>query len=134
MKRIVYTLLTVIFTVILISCESRPLPAETYEGTGPDLYVEPQIAILAPKVGDIFKPGQEISIKWKVSSFVEYVTVELYKKTEHRMTISSKTKNDGSQTWLIPKDIRTSHHYKIRISNYEKQNEYHYSDVFFILE
>lgn len=63
----------------------------------------------------IWKQGETHEIKWAITENLENIKIVLLKKFSEVTVISEFTKNDGSFTWAIPKDLPGSHHYRIRL-------------------
>ena len=118
--------------IILLSCRS--------ESTGPaDIIVSvqpfsPKISINSPQQYAIWKAGNTYTIKWKTSSSISRINIELYKKSYFRRLIANNILNEEYFEWKIPSDIPRSHHYKLKIENSNNSDDYSISDVFYILE
>lgn len=100
--------------IILVSCrESITDPsAEIIEET-PFVVELKQIEYPSERV--IWKLGETHEIKWEITEYLENIKIILLKKFNEVAVISDLTKNDGSFSWAIPKDLPGSHHYRIRL-------------------
>lgn len=90
------------------------------------------ISIIAPQLGETWKPGTINSIRWSSSASIAKVNIELYKKTELRETLAVSIPNNGSLIWTISPDILKSVHYSIKISNAENHEQFTFSNTFSI--
>jgi len=104
----------------------------------PETVVEPDylnaFTITSPKYSSFWKPGNTMEIKWITSGSVEKVDIQLYNKSDFRKNLGDNLNNNGSFKWYIPKDIRHSLHYHIKIINHNNPDENELSDRFAIKE
>ncbi|MBT8377625.1 MAG: GPI anchored serine-threonine rich family protein [Ignavibacteria bacterium] len=104
------------------------------DGQQPESIVQPlnetsKIVVTAPKHGTIWKKGDVIDIKW-IAPSIEKIKIQLFRKSNYELTISSNTENDGLYEWSIPNDIPLSNHYVFKVSNQNDSNEFEYSGRF----
>lgn len=90
------------------------------------------ISIIAPQLGEVWKPGTINSIRWSSTGSITKVKIELYKKTEMREALAVSIPNNGSLIWTIPPDILKSVHYAVKISNVENPEQFAFSNTFTI--
>jgi len=72
------------------------------------------------------------TIKWVSSGSIEYVKIELYEDSTFVDTIISKTNNDGEYVWYIY-GYDYGDNYRIKISDYDDERVYDYSEYFSIV-
>ncbi len=98
---------------------------------------EPRMAqvlkVYTPTTGDIFYHRDTVLVTWKILDKMKYSNLKLFKKTDYIMTIASHIPNTGKYSWYIPDFVPQSHHYKIRVIDYNDSSRYADSEVFFIL-
>ena len=119
-------------SLILISC--RQLVGDE---NPPELIIEPpaeanNIQIIEPAYGNVFSPGDTITIKWTAPT-IQKLDIQLFRKTEYQITITENLNNDGEYLWKIPNGFPFSHHYLIKIISHSNQNIYDFSEQFGIL-
>ena len=71
--------------------------------------------IIKPAEGDVWESGNTYFIQWNASNKNDEVKIELVRKFNYILTISSSTKNDGEFLWTVPHDLPYQHHYRIRL-------------------
>jgi hypothetical protein len=71
--------------------------------------------IIKPAEGDVWESGNNYYIQWNSSNKNDEVKIELVRKFNYILTISSSTKNDGEHLWTVPHDLPYQHHYRIRL-------------------
>ena len=99
-----------------------------------DEYVPKTITITNPTSINIFDVGSNY-ITWTSTGDIDYVKIDLYKSGVYLETITSGANNDGSYTWYISSDdYIDSSYYKIKITDYDDNSIYDYSDYFSIEE
>ena len=101
------------------------------EGEQPESIVQPpneiaRIVVTAPKHGTIWQKGDVVEINW-IASSIEKLKIQLYRKGDLKLSISSITENDGSYKWTIPNDISTSNHYSFKVSKFNDPEIFDYS-------
>ena len=100
-----------------------------------DKYVPPipkTITITSPTSYDTFENGIN-DITWTSTGDISDVKIELYKNRYFLETIISTTNNDGSYSWYIYDDEYTDNSdYQIKISDYDDNSIYDYSNYFII--
>ena len=122
----------IIHFLILLSC--RPL---VNEEDAPELIIEPpveadNVQVIEPAFGTIRNPDDTLVIKW-LAPTIEKIDIQLYRKTEYKITITENLKNDGRYIWKIPQQFPLSHHYLIKIISHNNKNIYNFSKQFGIL-
>ncbi len=90
---------------------------------------EETIIITSPQHGSIWQKGDVIKIQW-LASGIEKVNIQLFRKTNFKLTIISNIENTGSYNWTIPNNTPLSNHYLIKISNQKDSQVYKYSGRF----
>lgn len=116
MKRYILPLL--IFS-LFFSCRqnekiSNPEPTDIIEAAMNDMM------IFSPQPGDDWKPSTTQIILWKSATGIGSVQIQLYRKNELKRIISDRYANTGSYTWIIPTNLASSVHYRIRIVAIER--------------
>lgn len=99
-----------------------------------DIEYRKSIIILSPKSTDTFDNGYNY-IEWTTTGDIgDYVRIELYYGNSFLEVIESSTFNDGSYAWyLSSNDIYSmGQSYQIRISDYDDDSIYVFSDSFSI--
>jgi hypothetical protein len=102
----------------------------------PESIVQPpaeaeKIIITSPVHGSIWKKGDVINIKW-IAPTIEYIQIQLYRKSAYKITIAVNIENKGIYEWIIPDDIAFSNHYLFKVSNQKESSVYNYSGRFAI--
>lgn len=92
------------------------------------------LAILSPKLGDIWYINKSYEIRWIPSTKTREVTIHLYRKYILKKVISSRTENDGYYIYRVSPDLQTSNLYRIKIINPKDTNDFAYSQYFSIRE
>ncbi len=90
------------------------------------------IVIIAPSLGEVWKPGTENSIRWTSTGGITKINIELFRKTEMRGTLAASIPNNGLLLWTIAPDILKSVHYSVKISNAENAAQFTFSNTFAI--
>lgn len=90
------------------------------------------ISVVAPSYGSVWNPGDTILIKW-LAPTIKQIDIYLFRKTEYKFRISDNIKNNGYFYWIVPSDINSSVHYRIKISNHNNAETYSFSGQFAIL-
>jgi len=98
-----------------------------------DCEVDKTITIISPKTNDVFDNGNNY-IEWSTTGTISNVRIELYYGGSFLEVIDSQEYNDGSYSWyLSSSNIYTlSSNYRIRISDYNDNSIYDFSDYFTI--
>jgi hypothetical protein len=125
-----YLLPLLIFSLFL-SCRqndriSSPEQTEIIEVSQNDMMV------ISPQPGDDWKPGTTQIIRWKTATGIGSVQIQLYRKDELKMTISNSYANTGSYTWIVPTNLASSVHYKIKLVAIERPTVSYTTDFFYI--
>ena len=99
---------------------------------------EQYIRLTSPTENSIWYKGNIHQIKWQSKNVGENVIIELFyyrsSNKSYRISISSKTYNDGTFSWKIPNDLSTDYTYKIKIRDWSDNMVYNYSGNFSINE
>ena len=108
-------IITAILSVQFISCrDDITAPNDGNENNGLDIPILKEI--IKPSTGDIWLRGNSYFIKWNASENIDKVKIELVRKFDYILTISSSTRNDGELYWKVPNDLHYYHHYRIKIT------------------
>lgn len=130
MKTLKLTLKTLlIFSVLLSGCRQI-----FGDGTKPELIVQPPIEanyinVTEPLWGTIYHPGDTVKIKWSAPT-IKRVDISLYRKSEFKIIISNNVENTGRISWVVPDEIPSSNHYRIKINNHNNEDSYNFSKQF----
>lgn len=127
-KVILFSFLMVCSGLILISCRQTTEPV-----VDNGIRYAVLLKVSSPESEDVYYPGNKVKIEWNILSKMRKMTIQLYRKSDFIMTIAPEVDNTGNFTWTIPADIEQSHHYKVRVSNFDNSTQYADSDVFYIL-
>ncbi|HLF35183.1 MAG TPA: GPI anchored serine-threonine rich family protein [Cyclobacteriaceae bacterium] len=73
--------------------------------------------ITLPTSSDKIKKGKLMTINWTGGNVGERVKIELIQTTGTAATISESVGNQGNYTWTVPKNLKPSKNYKVRITN-----------------
>jgi hypothetical protein len=76
--------------------------------------------IYSPTEQTTWQSGSIQKISWHMPWGVQFIQIELYRKNEFKMFISSHVPNNGNFEWNIPEVIQKSVHYRIKISGYNR--------------
>lgn len=74
------------------------------------------IILTSPQTSDVWFMDEELTIEWDSKNAGDYVKIELYDGTSFFSTITAKTSNDGSYSWMIPSGLSDKSNYKIKIT------------------
>lgn len=118
--------------ILLVGCEYDPV--EPYTGTGvtPPSSNTAAFKIENPKLGEKFFIGDTLKIQWMASNYVKKINLQLYRKTEFKGDILLNAEPNGEFLWEISNELKTSVHYRLKISNSENYEEYQYGNYFVI--
>jgi len=124
----------ILFLSLLFICSCRQLGTEENPH---ELIIEPpeeanNIQIIEPSFGNVFNPGDTLTIKWMAPT-IQKIDIQLFRKTEFIIGITENLNNDGEYIWKIPNDFPLSHHYLIKIISHSNENIYNFSKQFGIL-
>ena len=131
-KLVTISVLVLFLLIVNSSCRDEANPSETgaYYNSSPRADL---IQVTAPVFGEVWKPGTANLIKWKVSANIKLIDLQLFKKNKFRFTIASRVQNDGSFEWVVPNNITRSVHYRIKLVNSSRTDDFNFSDTFYIL-
>lgn len=111
------------------SCSRDSVPVEPHKDNGTPVAMT---QVVSPLYGATWLPGSTHTIKWSFYHGQQKLDLELYRKTELKMTIATETENDGEYLWRIPNNINLSVHYRIKFINSKDPSTYIWSDYFYI--
>ncbi|MCB0745932.1 MAG: hypothetical protein KDC90_00580 [Ignavibacteriae bacterium] len=129
-KSLQYFATLILFSLISISCRdaiTTPSDEEIQEEQSTVLSIKP---IQNPYERVIWESGKTYRIKWSITDNLNFVKLDLYKKSEKISTIVPSTENDGYYDWEIPTEIISSNHYRLRILLLENDNIFNESVEF----
>jgi len=93
----------------------------------------PSITVLNPGTGDVFNPGQSISVQWSSTGITGNVSIKLMKgSTTLVSTLSSNTPDDGQESFVLPSPLTDGSNYRILIQSVSGGNVSDYGDFFTI--
>lgn len=127
LKRLLPVLLPVLF---LWGCRDKSQLVTTDDGTIQQNEIKTGIQVLAPGAGENYTAGDEITIRWQATQDIRYVNMLLYRKDELELSIIVGADNNGEYIWEIPNGLAASEHYRIRISNYQSNQQFSFSEEF----
>jgi hypothetical protein len=90
------------------------------------------ISVIEPAHGSVWNPGDTILIRW-VAPTIKQIDIHLYRKSEYKFRISDNIINNGNFYWVIPAEINSSVHYRLKVSNHNNSEAYSFSGQFAIL-
>jgi len=104
------------------------------DGTEPETIVEApdetaRIVVTNPVYASIWKPGDNLKIKWIATSIIR-IDIQLFRKSSYQFTIAENIENTGLFDWQIPTDINISNHYQLKIINHNNPEIFQFSDRF----
>ncbi len=112
---------------IKISDASDPL---TYDYSPNFEIFTPTITILTPDSSSVWKTGTSQNINWTSTGNISNVKIELYKEGVLELEIVASTDNDGNFIWAVPKELKTSDQYQIKIIDASNPSIFALSDYF----
>jgi len=125
----------VIFPIFLLllttSCSERITNAPEKEITSQPIVLK-KTMVYSPVEGDLWNLGSVQKISWHVPENVEFVKIELLRKTELKLIIQEKITNSGVFEWIIPEVLTQSVHYRIIISAFGRPDLSTMSEYFSI--
>jgi hypothetical protein len=121
--------ISIIGLLILVTC--RPLIDKT---DAPELIIQPpseanNIKVVQPVFGTIRNPGDTLNITW-IAPTISKIDIQLFRKSEFKMTLAENLNNDGEFNWTIPMGFPSSNHYLIKIISNNSENIYNFSGQF----
>lgn len=90
------------------------------------------ITVIEPTAGSVWNPGDTILVRW-LAPTIKRIDIHLFRKAEHKISISNDIENNGNFYWVIPAEIHSSVHYRLKISNHSNSEAYSFSGQFAIL-
>jgi len=130
MKKII-----ILFLIVLVSVSCRDNITNTEEvNEVNEEYVLSLKDITTPSERVRWLPGNTYEITWDVTENIEHVKMEIVRKFSRVATIVDSTPNDGKFEWLVPTNLPYSHHYRIKLTPYNKGYPYTHSTEFEILD
>lgn len=130
-KLIILNLIAIIF--VFLSCSVREENNLSEDNIASPIVPE-NLKITSPVYGDVWEPGTKHIVRWNFPTEVKNVKIYLFRKSEFKSYLTISTQNTGSFEWEIPKDIRRSVHYRLKIQSYDHENIYTMSDYFFVVD
>lgn len=92
----------------------------------------PAITVTSPAAGDIWKRKTYHNILWtKSGTQASYVKIRLYRNNSLKLTITSRTANDGVYNWRVGSTLTLGSGYQIRVTTTDNLVD-DYSDIFSI--
>lgn len=88
------------------------------------------IKVARPNGGEVWKTGESRTIKW-TDNIGGKVRIELYKNGGYVDTIAAQTASDGAFGWEIPRALKPSSQYRIRITDLADTSVYDTSNTNF---
>jgi hypothetical protein len=128
MKKYLYFSLAIFLFVTSFGCRENIVPPD--ENKDPVIIPLSQRRVLSPPHRAVWYKGKTYEIKWEVSSHINFVRIELDRKEYEKYFIATNIQNNGSYNWLIPQEIPSSHHFKIRIISSVDSLSYTLGDEF----
>jgi len=119
------------FFVVTISCSDRITDPPEKEITSKPIVLK-RTMVYEPSEGVLWNLGSIQKISWHIQENVEFVKIELFRKTEFKLIITEKYSNNGSFNWAIPEVLPKSVHYRIKISAFGKPDLFTTSEYFTI--
>lgn len=100
--------------------------------------VVPSVTVLQPNGGEIWRCGQTRAIRWasvspSLAGTVEIALFSGLATDTVPYIITPGTPDDGIYFWTIPRNIRPSRHYKVRVRQLFNNGAMDYSDNFFAI-
>lgn len=93
----------------------------------------PSITVLNPGTGDVFNPGQSLSVQWSSTGITGNVSIKLIKgSTTLVSTLSTSTIDDGQQSFTLPSPLSDGANYRILIQSVSGGNVLDYGEYFTI--
>jgi hypothetical protein len=113
-KQYFFLILLLILAVQFNSCREDIIapPEETSNNYNDEGILK---EIIKPAEGDVWESGNTYFIKWNASDKTDEVKIELVRKFNYILTVSSSTMNDGEHSWKVPHNLPYQHHYRIRL-------------------
>lgn len=126
--------LVIIFMILLLSNLSC---RENDNSNGNTILVPPKveptfIKITSPKYSEVWNYDSSQEIQWTSSNRSSSVSIDLYRKHTHKLSIDSETDDDGSYLWEVPVHLPSSNLYRIKLTNIQNPVDTTYSPFFSI--
>lgn len=119
------------FSFLLTSCSERITNPPVEESINEPVIMN-KTQIYSPTEQTTWQPGSIQKIVWHMPWGVQFVQIELYRKNEYKMLISTHVPNNGNFEWNIPVVMQKSVHFRIKISAYDRPDISILSDYFLI--
>jgi len=87
------------------------------------------ITVTEPVFGTIRNPGDTLHINW-IAPTINKIDIQLYRKSELKLSIVENLENNGHFEWKIPFEIPLSNHYLIKIVSHINYNIFAFSGQF----
>ncbi len=122
-----------VFSLLLILLSCR----ENENITNNTILIPPKIEqtflqITSPKYSEVWNYNSLKEIRWVKSSEANSLSIDLYRKHTHKLTIASETFDDGSYLWEVPEHLASSNLYRIKLTNLQNPLDTTYSPFFSI--
>jgi len=88
------------------------------------------MTVTAPVGHDTWYKGKTYNITWDAVLECSEVSIYLYSRWNHYLTINSSTENDGTYSWTIPTTMSSGTYYQMRISSGWDFDLYDLTDYF----
>lgn len=94
-----------------------------------------RLMVMLPNGGEIWRQGEEVSIRWSSGSDVGgFVKIALFKGNKYLQMITESAKNSRIFPWKIPSTLLPGTDYSIRVISASNSNLYDDSDNYFFIE
>ncbi len=94
----------------------------------------PTITIITPDSSSLWVTGTSQDINWTSIGTISNVKIELYKEGVLEMEVVASTDNDGNFIWTVPKELKSSDQYQVKIIDASNPSIFTLSDYFEIKE
>lgn len=126
--------LKVVFIIFLISNLSC---RENDNSSGNTILVPPKVEptflqITSPRYSEVWNYNTSKEVQWTSSNRSSSVSIDLYRKHTHKLSIVSETDDDGSYLWEIPAHLPSSNLYRIKLTNIQNPTDTTFSPFFSI--
>lgn len=128
-------LIDIILTeLLIIGCFSSGCRQIFGDSEPPESIVQPpfetmNIIVSEPRFGTIKNPGETLSIEWTAPR-IRKIDIQLFRKSEFKLTLIEDLENEGRFDWEIPNDIPLSNHYLLKIMSHTNNDIYDLSEQF----
>ena len=87
------------------------------------------VSFIYPVKNDDLKKGKDVKIQWRGGDPEDVFQLSLY-EGERQLKDISKTENNNSYTWNVPKTLEKGKNYKLKLTNVKNSGDYTYSGEF----